>query len=230
MGDGPSLQYSPDGQWWWDGSQWRPVPTHHQPAGRAQTYPLAQPTRRSGGFPVWAIVVVIVGGVALGGVGLVVALWATGSTATTPNPVASISPVAPLSTSAIQGVTVGHVRGELKQQGYQCEGPQNSSGTWVTECNLRQGGVFYDVALLGSTATEVDEVQAGLVNDGRVPTQADAGPFYSMLIDTLGHVNGASQAKSWVRRNLAEGGHTTVGDLQLDMGSPSTNTLFIDPK
>jgi hypothetical protein len=181
---------------------------------------------------VWAIVVlsVVVSLVVVGGVGLAVALWVGPFTATTPNPVAPIPAVSSGSASAIPGVTVAHVTGQLKQRGYQCQAPQETSGTWVTDCTLSQDGVFYDVALLGSTTTEVDEVQAALVNDGREPTQADAGPFFSMVIDTLGPINGATQAKSWVLQNLAQGGQTTAGELQLDMGGPPTDTLFIDPK
>lgn len=215
------MHYSPDGRWWWDGREWRPVPS------------LSAPGRHFGAFPVWAIVVLacFVGLFMLGGGGLLTALEnASGVSPDDRMPAMSPPAASPAANSrqvpTLQGVTVAQVTAPFRQQGYHCGTSRHMIGTWITSCRLSRGGLYYGVTLGGSTASSVDVVEAGIVGGSREPTNADAGPFFAQVMNALGPGNGAPQASAWVQQNLATGGDTSAGAIRAHLSHPGSVYLL----
>ena len=245
MSSPPSVQHSPDGRWWWDGSQWRPVPGQvpqpqavtgqlYQPGGPP---PAAMPLARTG-VPTALIVVLAVLAVLLlvGGLGLVVALRSAADrlsgTANPPVPAISLpaSSGASLALPPIRGVTVTQVTTVLQAKGYRCTVTRHVADTWLTSCSLtdNQHGTFAAVSLGGSDSTSVGLISAGLIpTRGAPPTSAQASELFTTVVGAVGPANVASQADSWIRPNLDAGGDSTVGNLHLHLARPGSDYLLV---
>lgn len=65
-------QFSPDGQWWWDGTQW--VPAQQAPAPAQQYVPYGAPPQPAGGSDGKAIASLILSILWIGGIGSLIAI------------------------------------------------------------------------------------------------------------------------------------------------------------
>jgi hypothetical protein len=250
MSGGPGVQYSPDGRWWWDGSQWRPVPPQTPPPEQApqpaaaQSYQpdvprVSQAPRSRRGVPIAIIVLLVVFAFLLvaGGVGLFLALRNVAnrlaSPANPPMPTVSLpvgSPGTALALPPIHGVTASQVTAALGSKGYSCTESRQVAGTWIAACSRTddQTGVFYEVSVGGSDSTSVGLISAGMISTrGSPPTRAQASQFFSTVVGTVGQGSEASQANGWIQQNLDAGGDATAGDLRIHLGRPGSNYLLV---
>jgi hypothetical protein len=182
---------------------------------------------------VWVIVVLVafVALILLGGVGLFLALRTAADRVASNPPMPAVS--IPASTPgqgptlpAISGLTVSQVTTALQQGGYRCASPERAISTWVTSCSRSQNGLTYEVSLGGSTRTNVELMDAALIGVSRAPTDADAAQFFTQVMGAMGQGAG-SELTAWIQQNLANGGDTSSGGLDLHLGRTGSDYVLV---
>ncbi|HEX4212521.1 MAG TPA: hypothetical protein VIA06_04225 [Candidatus Dormibacteraeota bacterium] len=216
MSDPAPPQYSPDGNWWWDGSAWYRADPNAPPVGAlpesepappavapADTTPRRNLLMTLGGMVVAAVVVVA----ALGFGAEAVANNLPRPAIPTPAPSSASPPVVAVPYRYMPGVKVSDVTRLLERQGFSCESlaPNQSLGLQELHCQRQDSQEDLMVDVQAKDANDVHLIDATIdSNTDAAPSSSTATSLFGQLaaLPLSSHASVASQAKAWVSSNL----------------------------
>lgn len=225
-------QYSPDGRWWWDGRQWLRVtpdsppvplePTPPLPVVEATGPRLRVPARALTAGGLVALLVVL----GLGLAWLVPQVpwpslaWLQPAPRSTPvaHPSAGANlPPEKYPYRYMAGVTVSEITELLRAQGFSCQGPEaiGDLGLEQWHCDRQQGSLSYGVSIQAREERKVHLIDAIVISfDQQKPASDVSAPLFDSLsvVPLRNQPTLASQARTWVRGNLANQASTTFGN------------------
>jgi hypothetical protein len=126
----------------------------------------------------------------------------------------------------LPGLSAYDVTVNLEKQRFDCTSPDLSQPTVTWECTRAEQDRLaeYVVSITGSDSSHVSSVDAQVVTRGTTPNGEIAAAFISSdFLSSMAALpyEGAdmSQARAWVKQNVADGGETTIGSAQFSLAS-----------
>lgn len=240
MGQPTPPQYSRDGRWWWDGSQWTAVTADWPPkldeapptpppaplAPRASLLSRVRLPRVPLRFLLAAGVVVAV---LLAGTGIV---WAVQhrplpAPAPTPPPVGATATPSPSPSSSLPpekypyrymtGVTVSEILGVLEGEGFTCDSPRQERDLGLARwpCHRQTESATSFVTIEARNETEVWNLDAEVVGSGQKPALDETQTLFDSLagLPLKQQPDLAAQARAWVKAHADSDGYTMFSQI-----------------
>jgi hypothetical protein len=222
MSDEIPPQFSPDGHYWWNGSEW--VPAEHLPTQAAIPVPRDPFAKRPRNWrpPLFIglgalLALLVLAGAIFGVTRLVssraqVRPAATASAHPTRKPTAKPTPIptptpTPITASgtAIPGLSGTALLALGRQQGLACGGATGEGGAYRWRCTAVHGQMSYSLEFTGTDAEHVSAVLAAVQASPGAPEGAAVRDFLAAVGGVTYQGARQATARAWVSRNLAGG-------------------------